>query len=273
MEDLTKEKYGYCTSDLKYHSAKNIIIKCDYCQDIVEKSYQCINIGRITINKDSCCKCKSKKISEVLKIKYSDGKLSYSRRNPIKIGEVFHYLTVIKETEYIRNVKSNIIEPFNECLCKCGKRRKIRQRNLKCRSTLSCGCFKKECNKKPKNANGLSKSKIYKMWFSMKCRCYNSKNDSYKTYGGKGIIVCNEWHDFKIFHGWATKNGYKEGLCLDRVNSDKNYCPENCEWVTPSENGKRVTSSLKDKIKLLQNENNRLKSILINNNISFDVLQ
>jgi len=38
---------------------------------------------------------------------------------------------------------------------------------------------------------------------------------------------------------WALANGYKEGLTIERIDKDKNYCPQNCEWVTRSENSRR----------------------------------
>lgn len=59
-------------------------------------------------------------------------------------------------------------------------------------------------------------------------RCYNEKSVAYKDYGAKGIKVCEEWHDRENFRKWAKENGYVKGLRLNRIDSAKDYCPENC---------------------------------------------
>ena len=71
----------------------------------------------------------------------------------------------------------------------------------------------------------------------MRQRCYNTSNPNYKNYGGKGVSVCNEWmSSYKSFEQWSFKNGYEDGLTIDRVDSNRNYCPENCRWISLSEN-------------------------------------
>lgn len=82
----------------------------------------------------------------------------------------------------------------------------------------------------------LSKTKLYRCWEGMKARCYNQRRKEYKNYGGRGITVCIGWLSFKPFEKWAIKNGYKEGLELDRINVDEGYNPNNCRFVTHSEN-------------------------------------
>ena len=73
----------------------------------------------------------------------------------------------------------------------------------------------------------------------IKNRCYNPKNKAYKHYGARGIKMCDEWlneidgHD--NFVRWALDNGYKEGLTIERINVDGDYCPDNCKWATWSE--------------------------------------
>lgn len=67
----------------------------------------------------------------------------------------------------------------------------------------------------------------------MKQRCYNKNLDSYHNYGGRGIIVCDEWKDnFLNFYYWVINNGYSDTLTIDRINVDGNYEPGNCRWST-----------------------------------------
>lgn len=76
------------------------------------------------------------------------------------------------------------------------------------------------------------------IWHGMKYRCYakSSTARTLKYYRDKGIVVCEEWHDFNAFYEWAMSHGYEDGLSIDRIDSDGNYCPENCRWISLSQN-------------------------------------
>jgi hypothetical protein len=81
--------------------------------------------------------------------------------------------------------------------------------------------------------HGMSNTKIYKLWTDIKRRCYNKNRVGYKNYGGRGIRVSEEWkNSFEAFFEWAMENGYKEGLEIDRIDNDGDYCPSNCRFVT-----------------------------------------
>lgn len=86
-----------------------------------------------------------------------------------------------------------------------------------------------------------SKPKPYFVWKGMMSRCYAKGDKEYPIYGGRGIKVCDEWKNSKNFCKWAENSGYAEDLCLDRVDNDKDYCPENCKWSTyiEQENNRR----------------------------------
>lgn len=77
---------------------------------------------------------------------------------------------------------------------------------------------------------------INKKWNSMRWRC-NPKNKRHsKWYSDKNITVCSEWDNFINFYNWAMDNGYRDDLSIDRIDPDKGYYPENCQWITFKEN-------------------------------------
>ena len=88
--------------------------------------------------------------------------------------------------------------------------------------------------------------RIGTIFSGIKDRCYNKNNKSYRWYGEKGVKVCKEWIDNpKLFENWALSNGYKDDLTIDRIDENKDYCPENCSWITNNDNAKyKSTTSL-----------------------------
>lgn len=75
-------------------------------------------------------------------------------------------------------------------------------------------------------------------------RCYKDNSSSYKYYGARGIKVCEEWKNSRqAFYKWAYSNGYKENLTIDRIDVNKDYCPENCRWVTMEEQANNKSNS------------------------------
>ena len=84
--------------------------------------------------------------------------------------------------------------------------------------------------------HGGYNTRLYHIWQNMKSRCNTPSTKFYEYYGGRGIKVCDEWNDsFDVFRKWAISHGYKDTLTIDRVNSDGDYCPENCRWATRKE--------------------------------------
>lgn len=82
-----------------------------------------------------------------------------------------------------------------------------------------------------------SYDKLHAIWTQMRYRCSNPNAKNYHNYGGRGILVCDDWNDYITFKEWAISNGYDEkaerGRCtLDRIDVDGNYCPENCRFIT-----------------------------------------
>lgn len=90
-----------------------------------------------------------------------------------------------------------------------------------------------------KTTHGMRRTRLYGIWCGMKQRCQNRNNDSYKTYGARGITVCDAWQNFEAFKNWALASGYKAGLEIDRIDNDLGYAPDNCGWVSKTENRKK----------------------------------
>lgn len=91
---------------------------------------------------------------------------------------------------------------------------------------------------------GYKKHPLYKLREMIIYRCHGIKNTNhtnYITYKLRGIKVCEEWLlSAKVFYEWAIASGWKEGLTIDRIDSNGNYEPFNCRFITRSENSKKA---------------------------------
>lgn len=87
---------------------------------------------------------------------------------------------------------------------------------------------------KKKEYHGKSCHPLYRRWSYMMTRCYNKNIKKWKVYGGRGIRVCERWHEFGNFYDDNIKN-FKKELSLDRIDNDGDYSPQNCQWVTNNE--------------------------------------
>ena len=126
------------------------------------------------------------------------------------------------------------------CVCDCGEEVIANTNALTQGDTKSCGCLKHDKTVERNRTHGMSKSRLYRVWSSMKRRCYSPTCKEYPLYGARGIRVCDEWRNsFKVFNDWAISNGYDEsaprGECtIDRIDNDGNYEPTNCRIVDMS---------------------------------------
>ena len=148
------------------------------------------------------------------------------RRLDIKPGDRFSRWTIIKEIDYHQGARHFL------CRCDCGIEKMVRLTHIRQGVSRSCGCYRKE----KYTTHGQSKTRLYAIWADMKQRCLNGGNQFYKLYGGRGIAVFDGWlDDFQAFYDWAINNGYKKKLTIERINNDGDYEPNNCTWITQSE--------------------------------------
>lgn len=169
----------------------------------------------------------------------------------VKIGDKFNKLTVIKFL-----CKTKFSHKKWLCLCECGNEIEIDEYTLLKNARHSCGCERNIRMKQLSTKHNLYGTKIYQIWISMKQRCYYKKYTHYKHYGSKGIEVCDEWKNNVVqFYNWALSNGYKEGLSIERIDINKNYCPENCKWIPKNEQQMNTSKTKKYKY---QNEEHTL---------------
>lgn len=197
--DLTGKRFGRLVV-LEHQSNRKLLCHCD-CG--IEKS---IFEGHIKSGATQSCGCLLKEINR-------------KRCKKDLVGQKFGELLVIKEVE--PNPSGGI---KYLCRCSCGEERIVTSNFLLMGRTNSCGCIV--------NVHKV----LYQCWADMKQRCNNPRVKNYKWYGAKGIKICEEWNDFKSFQTWALANQYQEGLTIDRIDPRKDYEPNNCRWITKSEN-------------------------------------
>ena len=122
--------------------------------------------------------------------------------------------------------------------CDCGNEKIVGRYEVFMGKSKSCGCYSYENLKTGNNRrkHGMCGTRIHSIWQGMRQRCNAPKNSrDGKWYSSKGIKVCDEWNSFEAFYKWAMENGYNDTLTIDRIDSNKDYEPSNCRWVTWAE--------------------------------------
>lgn len=125
------------------------------------------------------------------------------------------------------------------CRCECGVTTDVLSFCLTSGSSKSCGSpgcrepMSEESKARIGAANrthGKTQTPEYMAWSAMLNRCLNPTNEAYENYGGRGITVCDEWKtSFEAFFAHMG-NRPSSRHSLDRVDNEKGYSPENCEW-------------------------------------------
>jgi hypothetical protein len=156
-------------------------------------------------------------------------------------GHKYNFWTVMHKGE-----KTKDRSFFWICKCDCGTVSDVRSNHLRNGASKCCGCkgnerlIQRSIGNKHGLKHGLADHPLRGIWKAMISRCYNDKNKYYKNYGGRGIRVCDEWkNDLVAFYNWSISNGWVKRLSIDRKDNNNHYTPNNCQWITISENSRK----------------------------------
>jgi len=122
------------------------------------------------------------------------------------------------------------------CACDCSQLKEFSTTTLVSHGTRSCGCLRRERQKAPrKGKHKLSKTVEYRLWQSIKTRCYNENTREYVNYGGRGIRMSAAWR--KSFVQFLEDVGKRPSPVhtLDRIDNDGDYEAGNVRWATRKE--------------------------------------
>ncbi len=124
------------------------------------------------------------------------------------------------------------------CRCDCGGTKTTRGSLLRSGNATSCGCAQLESAKRSgasrrQHGHSFPRSPTYRTWRAMLGRCESPGTNSFDQYGGAGVTVCQQWHDFEVF--LKDMGERPAGKTLDRIDNSKGYEPANCRWATPKE--------------------------------------
>lgn len=119
------------------------------------------------------------------------------------------------------------------CRCVCGKEKVVSLSNMRGGVSLGCGCEGHKTTAAACRTHGATnlytKTREYRAWADMHTRCANPNRDSAPYYIGKGITVCREWDDYRVF--LADMGECPAGFSLDRLNGEMGYSKGNCRWA------------------------------------------
>lgn len=165
-------------------------------------------------------------------------------KDVVEKGTKYNRLTILKEVESEHAPNCNKTYRRVCCECVCGDVRDYYYHAVKSGKTSSCGCYIREVTGNRSRTHGMKGTPTYHTWRCMRSRCKNPNDQDYKYYGGRGISVCKRWDE--SFENFIEDMGERpENKTLDRIDSNKNYEPENCRWATAKEQARNKRDTVK----------------------------
>jgi hypothetical protein len=126
--------------------------------------------------------------------------------------------------------------------CSCGKSHISEIAQVAAGRVKSCGCSIAAGSPTRSRKHGKTGSSVHNIWRGMIARCGNKSNCEYKNYGGRGITVCDEWHEFAVFYSDIGDPPPKTSI--DRIDNEKGYSKENCRWATNAQQARNKRTNI-----------------------------